>query len=164
MNDPSASRPEPSPENWDLLHAAENEPDDRPALGEERIEPGTLVAAAWGDLVAGVAVVTAALAAVLASGRPVNLAALPWAAVLAVTWWSAAASVLLVVRRATPGMLMAGVALARAPRGGALAAALAAGLLGAATLGVAAWPLGGRPLIARVTGSKLEQCGGVGLE
>ena len=146
------------PANWDRLRL-----DDDENGAEELLPPPsetapprmTLVAAAWGDLVAVVAVLTAALVAVLLAGRPVTVAALPWTCALALAWWLASACVLLVVRRATPGMLMAGIALRSPPMPHRMPWTLLVALLTAASGGLLALPGGRRTVLARVSGSDL---------
>lgn len=144
------------PEDWDLLQEEPDTDTEGRTPPPERVDRMAVVAASWGDLVTLVTVVTAALATVLAQGRVVTLGALPWAAALATVWWLSSAGLLLLVRRATPGMLMAGVSLTSAPRGRSLAVALAVAMVGALTIGLAAWPFGRRPLIARLTGFEVE--------
>lgn len=124
--------------------------DDRPVPALQ------LVAAAWGDLVAVLAVCTAALLAVVLTGHPVGWRALPWAAGLAGLWWLATAAATVLVRHATPGMLVAGVRFTAlvAPRRVpwvVLVAAIQMLLVGLpATLPVTP------PLLARVAGQPLR--------
>ncbi len=110
---PSPPDDAPVPANWDRLRDDDGSIAEEPFLPPPESTPPrlTLVAAAWGDLVALVAVLTAALLAVLLAGRPVTAAALPWTCALALAWWLASGTVLLAVRRGTPGMLMAGIVL-----------------------------------------------------
>jgi hypothetical protein len=106
--------------NWDRLRDL---PQDGSAPSAGGREPDSeqapppliiLLAAAWGDLVAVLLVCTAGLLALVGFGHRVTLPCLPWAVALAVTWWVAASAVLVVVRRGTPGMLMAGVVFSEA--------------------------------------------------
>ncbi len=106
------------PTNWDHL----DEPPESSEAAREiaplgngdgplssAVPTGTLLAAAWADLVSILAVCTAEFLALVLADYPATLPALPWAAALAMVWWSVAAAVLLIVRKGTPGMLMAGV-------------------------------------------------------
>lgn len=86
------------------------------------------------------------LLALRIAGHHPTLTTLPWAALLALLWWGAAAAAGVTVRRGTPGMLLAGVAFVRQIRPrrviGVLAAALAlAGCLGLLAVFGAALPL-----------------------
>lgn len=157
MSRPPADDPH-VPANWDrLLSDAEDGDVAPPGPPAQDTTPQrlTLVAAAWGDLVAIVAMLTAALVAVLFAGRPVTVVALPWTGALAIAWWLAAACVLLVVRRATPGMLMAGVVLRAAPAPRRLPWIVLTALLTAASGGVLAL-LGARHApVARVAGTEI---------
>ncbi len=96
----------------------------------------SLMAAAWADLVGILAVCTAALIAVLALGEPPALSVFPWATALALIWWAFAASVLVLVRQGTPGMLLAGVVFSEPVPAGRVAWVLAAAALGVATFGL----------------------------
>jgi hypothetical protein len=128
------------PDDWDQLQEATPRPPRGGSFPEQPETPAriTLVAAAWADLVAVLAVCTASLMALLTLGHRATLAALPWAVALAVAWWLAAAAVLVVVRRGTPGMLLAGVAFDRAVPTRRLPSVLAVALLLSATFGVPA--------------------------
>lgn len=130
-------------------------PDRTDRDGDHRVPVLQLVAAAWGDLVAILAVCTTALAAAALAGHPVRVPALPWAAGLAGAWWLAAGAATVLVRHGTPGMLMAGVSFDGqvAPRRVPLVVLMAAIQLGLAGL-PACLPIapsllaraGGRPL------------------
>jgi len=96
----------------------------------------TLMAAAWADLVGMLAVCTGALVAILVLGERPALPAFAWAAALAVVWWVFAAAVLVVVRQATPGMLLAGVSFLNPVSPRRVGWVLAAALVGVATLGL----------------------------
>ncbi|MGD8440496.1 MAG: hypothetical protein PVG53_08160 [Holophagae bacterium] len=105
------------PANWDVLHddAGAAEPaDDPPPTADRALAPPllNLVAGSWADVVAALAVCTAALVALSGAGHDGALGALPWAAALGAAWWLFAATVLVAVRQGTPGMLLAGVVLA----------------------------------------------------
>jgi hypothetical protein len=154
---PSPPDDAPVPANWDRLRDDDGDTAEELLLPPPESAPPrlTLVAAAWGDLVALVGVLTAALVAVLVAGRPVTAAALPWTCALALTWWVASAYVLLAVRRATPGMLMAGIALRSPPRAHRLVWTLVVALLTAATGGLLALPGARLSPIARVSGAEL---------
>jgi hypothetical protein len=100
----------------------------------------TVMASAWADLVGILAVCTGALIAILVLGeRP----AFAWAAALGVVWWAFAAAVLVVVRQATPGMLLAGMSFSGAVRPQRVVWVLAAALVGVVTLGLSGI-IGGR--------------------
>jgi len=103
----------------------------------------TLLATAWGDLVGILAVCTGALIAILALGERPALAAFGWAAALGVVWWAFAAAVLVVVRQATPGMLLAGVSFADPVQPRRVGWVLAAALVGVVTIGLSG-VIGGR--------------------
>lgn len=130
------------PADWDSLK-------DRPAETKKEVaEPPevdpegdappvvSLMAASWADLVGMLAVCTAALIAVLALGEPPALSVFPWAAVLALTWWVFAASVLVIVRQGTPGMLLAGIVFEEPVAARRVAGVLAAAVVGVATFGL----------------------------
>jgi hypothetical protein len=99
------------PTNWDLLREATG--DDAPATPPETRShtPSllTLCAAAWAELVVLLAVCTLALLSVALLGYHISLPAFPWAAGLALLWWVGAGATLVIVRQATPGMLLAGI-------------------------------------------------------
>jgi len=121
--------------------------------GERPVPPLHGAAAAWGDLVAMLAVCTAALTGAALSGLPLGWRALPWGLAAGAAWWTAAAAVTVVVRAATPGMLLAGLRFGaavppgRVPRVLAVAAvqAVLCGLpaaLAPARSGLLAWAAG----------------------
>ncbi len=153
----SPSDDAPVPANWDRLRDdgtdAEGWSPPPPASAPPRL---TLVAAAWGDLVALIAVITVSLVAVLVAGHPVTAAALPWTCALAVAWWLASGCVLLVVRRATPGMIMAGVALRSPLDPRRLPWTLLVALLTAVSGGLLALPGARLSPIALSSGSEIE--------
>ncbi len=128
------------PGNWDAL--VDRGPRPRPSSpgpaepAPHRPPALTVMAAAWADLVAMLAVCTGALAAILVIGERPALPAFTWAAALAVVWWVFTAGILVVVRQATPGMLLAGLTFADpvAPR--RVGWVLAAALVGVVTLGL----------------------------
>jgi len=111
-----------------------------------------LVAAAWADLVALLAFVVAELIAVVIAGYDIKLAALPWIVALALAWWCAAALVLVVVRRGTPGMLMAGVVFKAQVSPSRLAAIILVALVLVCLLGLPAL-LGARRSLLRIAAS-----------
>ena len=96
----------------------------------------TVMAASWADLVGMLAVCTGSLTAVLLLGRHPTLAAFGWAAGLALLWWLAAAAASVIVRQGTPGMLLAGIRFVEPVDRSRLLWVLAAGLLGAVSLGL----------------------------
>ena len=128
------------PGDWDALvePPAQTGSSSPPAGGSQQIEPSalTIMAAAWADLVGMLAVCTGALVAILILGERPALPAFSWAAVLAVVWWAFSAAVLVVVRQATPGMLLAGVSFSDAVPPRRVGWVLVAALVGVATLGL----------------------------
>jgi len=138
--------------DWDTLadRSADGGP---PPRGTGPDLPGppalTLMASAWADLVAILAVCTGALIAILALGERPALPAFAWAAALGVVWWAFAAAVLVVVRQATPGMLLAGVSFADAVQPRRVGWVLAAALIGVLTIGLSG-VLGGRGAALRL--------------
>ncbi|MEE4270988.1 MAG: hypothetical protein V2I67_04915 [Thermoanaerobaculales bacterium] len=122
------------PGDWDVL--ADDE-ETAPSAAETS-HPGphppptlVLLATAWADGVAVLAVVTTALLVLNALGFGNTLAALPWAAGLAAAWWVFAAAVSVAIRQGTPGMLLAGVQF-----GGKVAPRRIAGVVAVAALSV----------------------------
>ena len=103
----------------------------------------TVMASAWADLVGMLAVCTGALIAILMLGERPALPACVWAAALGVVWWLFAASVLVVVRQATPGMLLAGMSFSEAVRPQRVVWVLVAALVGVGTFGLSGI-IGGR--------------------
>jgi len=141
------------PGDWDALV-------DRPSeVGAARSSPPrrdhhlppalTVMASAWADLVGMLAVCTGALIAILVLGERPALSAFAWAAVLGVVWWAFAAAVLVVVRHATPGMLLAGMSFSGAVRPRRIAWVLVAALVGVATFGLSGI-IGGRGTALRL--------------
>jgi hypothetical protein len=107
------------PGDWDRIRDAAEEPGPEafepeafePGLeGDQQIPVSVLVGSALGDLVAVLGVCALALAVLALLGYRAQLAMLPWTVALAVAWWIAAAAATVLIRQATPGMLMAGVA------------------------------------------------------
>lgn len=101
------------PGDWDTLTERERVDSDEvptqtPDGDDEQPTVMTLMAASWADLVAMLAVCTAALVTVMVLGNRPALPAFGWAAVLALVWWSFSAGALVLVRQGTPGMLLAG--------------------------------------------------------
>jgi hypothetical protein len=137
----------PIPNDWDALvdhsadSAAKRHPNDDPSPNHPTIL--TMMASAWADLVGILAVCTAALIAILILGERPAVAAFGWAAALGVVWWAFAAAVLVVVRQATPGMLLAGVSFAGPVRPARVGWVLSAALIGVVTLGLSGI-IGGR--------------------
>lgn len=102
------------PQDWDQIreHTPGTEPEPPEAPTEEHGQTPpliTLLGGAWGDLVAVLAVCTAAFVALALLGYGAESGTIPWAMALGTLWWGAAAAALLVIRQGTPGMLMAGV-------------------------------------------------------
>lgn len=127
------------PHDWDSLADRETGPPlgGGPPPNDDPDPPALmLMAASWADLVGMLAVCTGSLVAVMILGQKPGLATFGWSALLALVWWSCAAAVLVVVRQATLGMLLAGLRFfepvdpVRVPR------VLAAALFGVVTLGL----------------------------
>jgi hypothetical protein len=117
MKKPPQTSPEELafPANWDRLIEevqvdSEPEPPDDP--GDPRPSFVSFLAASWAELVVVLVPCAGALAVVRVLGYRAGAPALPWAALLAGAWWLTAATVLVVVRRGTPGMLLAGLTFA----------------------------------------------------
>jgi hypothetical protein len=126
-----------------------------PASDASRPARITVMAASWADLVGILAVCTGGLVAVLLLGRHPTLAAFGWAAGLALLWWLAAAVASIVVRQGTPGMLLAGVRFAEPVERRRLSWVLAAGLLGAVSLGLVSLAGSRRSFLAAAAASQL---------
>ncbi len=161
------------PSNWDQLtepdsvqgslgadekeETEESTADDAPGRDRRSQLPMiNLVAAAWADLVAILAFCTVELLAVELSRYDASIAAFPWVLGLALAWWCAAASVLVVVRRGTPGMLMAGVVFRAQVSPHRLPAILVAAFFTAFLLGLPALPGPRRSLLKHAGGCDLE--------
>jgi len=105
------------PDGWDQL---QQDPHDEKASSIPAADPQQpptpsvlmLFGSAWGDLVTVLAVCTAGLTVLRLLGYGSGWRAVPWAVGVGVVWWVVSASVLLVIRNGTPGMLMAGVVFA----------------------------------------------------
>jgi len=137
----------PMPGDWDALV-------DRPSEGsrgrvslpnhDRHLPPAlTVMASAWADLVGILAVCTGALIAILALGERPALPAFVWAAALGAVWWAFAAAVLVVVRQATPGMLLAGMSFSEAVPPRRVVWVLVVAMVGVATFGLSGI-IGGR--------------------
>jgi hypothetical protein len=123
-----------------------------------------LVAAAWADLVALLAFVVAELIAVVVADYEIKLAALPWVVALALAWWCAASLVLVVVRRGTPGMLMAGVVFKAQVSPSRFAAIILVALVLVCLLGLPALLGAQRSPLSFAAGSPLACIGGLDQE
>jgi len=102
------------PKNWDVLQGSglDDETMDIPSPVPDSAGPPptiNVLASSWADAVAVLGVCTAALVGLAALGHHGSLTALPWAAILGMAWWTAAAAILVVIRQGTPGMLLAGI-------------------------------------------------------
>ena len=141
------------PGDWDALVDRSSEVRSaRPSLPrrDHHLPPAlTVMASAWADLVGILAVCTGALIAILVLGERPALPAFAWAAGLGVLWWAFAAAVLVVVRQATPGMLLAGMSFSEAVRPQRVVWVMAAALIGVATFGLSGI-IGGRGLALRL--------------
>jgi hypothetical protein len=129
------------PNNWDVLH--ESSPDEDPVASpppdaDASGSPPTLnlLASSWADAVAALGVCTAALFGLDAAGHNPSLTALPWAVALGVLWWLAAAAALIMIRQATPGMLLAGVVFSNRVAPVRVAAVIIAAAVTAALMGL----------------------------
>ena len=135
------------PGDWDALVERPTE------ISRERSSPPThnhdlppaltVIASSWADLVGMLAVCTGALIAILVLGERPALPAFVWAAALGVVWWLFSAAVLVVVRQATPGMLLAGISFSEAVRPQRVVWVLVAALVGVGTFGLSGI-IGGR--------------------
>ena len=147
------------PNDWDALtdRSSESFTLQSEGHGSERNPPPalTLMAASWADLVGMLAVCTAALAAILAIGERPALPAFAWAVALAVVWWLCAATVLVVVRQATLGMLLAGVSFADPIVPERVGWVLGAALFGVLTFGLAAVLGGESSILCRAAASSV---------
>lgn len=129
------------PRNWDILQ-------DSPPEGELSEEPSAsidssktpptinLLASSWADAVVSLGVCTAALFGLSAAGHQPTLTALPWAMALGFAWWLAAAASLVMIRQATPGMLLAGVVFSDGVPPARLVAVITAAAVSALLLGL----------------------------
>jgi len=130
------------PQNWDALTdrapSTEDPGHPLPPSSDRGFGPPvlSLMAASWADLVTMLAVCTCALVAILALGERPTTPAFGWAIVLSAAWWAFAASVLVVVRQGTPGMLLAGVCFDRPVLPPRVVWVLAAALVSVLSLGL----------------------------
>ncbi len=144
------------PEGWDRLDDLEAEGREAvsPTVESQRIPPDEestipLIAGSWGDLAVILGVGAGALVALKLAGHGAPFAAAPWALGLAVMWWVAVTATLVTIRRATPGMLMAGLRFERAVPPRRVAWVVVVALVLSATLGIPTavgrrgWALGG---------------------
>jgi hypothetical protein len=144
--------PRAEPDNWDRLRDPGGDRVDPPEPDVPRDEAAgtpamTVIAGSWGDLASLLGLCAACLVALKLGGHGAPLAALPWAAALALVWWCAAASALVVVRHGTPGMLMAGLTFTQPLSRRRIPWVILTALVLCATLGIPAalssrgWPL-----------------------
>lgn len=159
MVPPEPSGAPGSPPAWDRLDTGQAPPTG-PQLGHRATAdepPATvfLFAACWADLVAMVAVATAALLALVAVGHRAELAILPWAGGVALCWWWLAASATVAVRRGTPGMLLAGLVCRRQILPRRVQGVVIAALVSSLSLGLLALLGPRRSLVAVAAGSEL---------
>ena len=129
------------PKNWDILAESpidEDFGDGPPSTNDSGGVPPTinLLASSWADAVASLVVCTAALFGLNVAGHNPSLTALPWALALGVVWWLAATAALILIRHATPGMLLAGVVFSNRVAPGRVAMVIAAALVSALLLGL----------------------------
>ena len=156
MTPPSDQRPV-VPDDWDRLDddptmpspvtatttepAGDLEPDGGDAASHSVVV--ALLAASWADAVTVLALVTGCVGVLVLRGYNPTPAWLPWAAGAGLSWWLFAAGVLLLVRRATPGMLLAGLQFEEPIPPRRVAPILVAAVAGAMSLGLVAI-IGGR--------------------
>ena len=152
------------PGDWDTL--AEREPGNLDSMSppdpdytNERPPVMTLMASSWADLVAILAVCTAALIAVMVLGNRPALPVFGWAAVLAVVWWSFAAAATVLVRQGTPGMLLAGLSFKDQVDPARIGLILTAALVGVLTLGLPGLLGGKRSILPLAAASELTTDG-----
>ncbi|MCP4900386.1 MAG: hypothetical protein GY906_25755 [bacterium] len=105
------------PKDWDCLDdppASDTADTTEDSSAIESQEPPLLlmVAAAWGDLVCLLGMSAGLLLALVVCGYQVSVAGFPWMLAVAALWWGASCAVLVLVKRCTPGMLLAGIAFA----------------------------------------------------
>lgn len=135
--------PDKSPDEWDLLSAVDRDsaeaadiaPDEDPPA-PRGVNRATRVAAAWADGVVVAAVTTLLVAAVVAARYPVAAVGLPWAAGTGAVLWLAMGTILVRIRRGTPGMLIAGFVFTDQVAGVRLLLVLCAAAVDAALLGL----------------------------
>ena len=143
-------------DGWDRLDDPETGAQEAaaPAVESLKISPDEestipLIAGSWGDLALILGIGAAALVALKLGGHGAPFAAAPWALGLAATWWVAATAALVTIRRATPGMLMAGLRFEQAVPPRRVAWVVTVALILSATLGIPTaigrrgWALGG---------------------
>lgn len=138
------------PEGWDHL-PSDDEPPPPDMTEDDEHQPDDssipMIAGSWADLALVLGVCAAALVALKMSGHGAPFAAVWWALALAVMWWLVTAGILVMVRRATPGMLLAGLQFSAAVPPKRVAPVLTVGLVMCATLGLPAalgpmgWPM-----------------------
>jgi len=149
------------PHNWDELQETEDpltlSSGKIPAADPEN-EPLvlSLFAATWADIVAIVAVSTAALLVLGLIGHQTTVKAFPWAVGLALMWWILSATATVIVRRGTPGMLAAGVILSEPIEPRRVPLVLVSALLLCASLGLLAFLGARRSPLSYVSGVSLE--------
>ena len=150
------------PADWDALvdlSGSSGATDSPPPDADHRDPPVlTLMAVSWADLVAVLAVCTAALLAIVALGERPALPAFAWAAGLGLAWWFFATAVLTVVRQGTAGMLLAGVSFADPVPPLRVGWVVGAALVGIGTLGLTGL-LGARGSILRAAARSDVVCG-----
>jgi len=147
------------PANWDRLPELEEdgpEPSPEPVEPPEK-RPGSLsmTAVAWADLVTTLAVCTITLLVLIAAGHSPGIRAIPWAVGIGVVWWVVASSSLLVVRRGSVGMLLAGVVYSEPVSERRLPLILAASIVHAMMFGLAGLIGTGQAPLAAAGGSAI---------
>jgi hypothetical protein len=154
------------PVNWDRLsetatdeELSSSSPDQSPRDHSEGPPIINMVAATLADLVTILAFIVAELVAVRIASYKIGWPALPWVVILALAWWCVAALMLVVVRRGTPGMLMAGVVFKHQVAPGRLVMILLAALALICLLGLPALLGPGRSLLRIAGGSPLASIG-----
>ncbi|RLE36031.1 MAG: hypothetical protein DRJ61_01795 [Acidobacteria bacterium] len=126
-----------------------------PALADT-VPRSARLGAAWADLVVVGALTTSMIGAVIVSGYPLSIRALPWAVIVALIGWGAACGVVLRVRRGTLGMMMAGFVFTEEVAGRRLGWTVAAAAFSALLLGLPVLPGGSATsLLSVASGSSI---------
>ena len=149
------------PRNWDVLNDSvrngEVLEDFAPRSEPERRPPTiNLLASSWADAVVSLGVCTAALFGLNTIGYNGSLTAFPWALALGAAWWATAATILVVIRQGTPGMLLAGIVFGDRVAPWRLAMVIAAAAVCALLLGLPCLLGARRSPLALAAASELE--------
>jgi hypothetical protein len=163
----SGERQQPEAPAWDRIIERDEEAVRELPPKEQGKEPQKLTlalfAAAWAELVCIVGVCTLTLVALLVMGHQSQPSILPWALALGLLWWLLAASATVVVRCATPGMLMAGVVIGGTVAPRRIPLVLAAALLSSLLAGLPALLGSDRSALRAAAGralASMDSCSG----